>query len=149
MTRRLTIAVVTLLATLSGTAAAVAELPAALRGPTVIEAKNLSTLREHVGQKVVVTGTIAEAKWSDSGKVMHVRFEGVDPKDFGLFSFSSTRDQFDRGFGGDIAKVLVGSKVRVKGELQTYGGNYEAHADRVEILLRWPNQLTILELAGK
>ncbi|MEM1012556.1 MAG: hypothetical protein AAGI46_10100 [Planctomycetota bacterium] len=128
---------------------AAAELPKPLQAAPVIEARDISQLREHLGQEVVVTGRVAEAKWSDSGKVMHVRFEGVAAKDFGLASFESTRGQFDRGFGGDIASVLTGSTVRIKGTIQPYGGRWEEHKDRVEILLRWPNQLTILELGSR
>jgi hypothetical protein len=133
-----------LVALLVGVASA--DVPPSLQGPPIIDAREQSTLRDHLGQRVIVTGTIDKAEWSRSGKVMIVTFKGVPDTRFSLASFSSTRDAFDGGFAGNVAKALQSSKVRIKGIVEPYGGRDERMKDGLQILLRYPNQITILEL---
>jgi len=143
-------ALVLLITLALGATQAWADLSASLRAAPVIPAGSVDELKRHVGETVIVEGTVAWARWSASGKVMHLLFDDAEESEFGVAFFARNRDRFDAGFGGDVTRALQGSTIRVKGQLQPYGGHDErlAESGRVEILLNWPNQLTILELGS-
>ncbi|MEM6314887.1 MAG: hypothetical protein AAF743_12415, partial [Planctomycetota bacterium] len=102
------------------------------------------SLLENVGKEVTVEGTIESAKWSRSGKVMNIRFAGVDDKGFMAALFERQRGAFDEAHGGDVAEALSGKRVRITGTLRLYGGRAEQLKGRPEIILRNPSQLEIL-----
>ena len=110
----------------------------------VIEATDTAALRQHVGQRVFVVGTVERAAWSRSGKVMNVEFEGVGDDGFLAAMFARSRKSFDAAFSGDAAAAFTGRRVRVMGELQLYGGNDADLRGRPEIILALPSQINLI-----
>ena len=115
--------------------------------PGVIEAADAATIKERVGEQVVVAGVVSRAEWSRSGKVMNVEFEGSDPEAFGMALFDRDRKRFDEAFGGDFGEALTGATVRIRGTVTEYGGHSERYEGRPEMILRDPSQVTIVEPA--
>jgi DNA/RNA endonuclease YhcR with UshA esterase domain len=113
----------------------------------VIQASDKEAIAAAMGNQVVVEGTIASAAWSRSGKVMNIEF--ADTSESGLLAviFERSRADMDAAFGGDIGKALTGSKVRLKGTLQPYGGRSEAMKGRPQIIINRGDQITIVEAA--
>lgn len=117
--------------------------PAQTTEPAVLKPDDPG-LRERLGQTVLIEGTVSSAAWSQTGKVMEIRFVGVtEEKGFTAVVFDRNRKAFDEAFGGDLAKSLSGATVRLKGKLRTYGGRAKALQDRIEMTLDKPEQITI------
>ena len=95
---------------------------------------------------VIVEGVVERAEWSRTGKVMNIDFKGAEG---GLLAvaFERIRKQLDEGFGGDVAKTLTGARVRLKGTVKPYGGRVPEMKGRPQIVIEFPQQITILELA--
>ena len=123
-------------------------LPTALaREPSklpVLQAGDAAGLKDHFGQTALVEGRVKSAEWSDSGKVMNITFDAADS---GLLAvvFERTGKRFDEAFAGDFSKAVTGRRVRVKGEIQPYGGYDERLKGRPQTILNSPEQVTILE----
>lgn len=116
-------------------------------GLPVLRADNPAALADHVGNRVVIVGTIQRAEWSRSGKVMNVTFAGAEPGAFGVAVFEKDRAAFDDAFGGNFAKTIRDATVRLTGLVSEYGGNSERYKGRPELILRDPRQVTITKPA--
>ena len=116
----------------------------ATAGLPLLRADNPAAIKEHVGERVIVVGTIERAEWSRSGKVCNVNFAGADDEAFGVAIFSSKREQFDEAFGGDVAATLAGAEVRLTGVVTEYGGRSDRYEGRPELILNEPRQITIV-----
>ena len=115
----------------------------------VLDAGDRSALLDHVGHSVFVNGTVREAAWSSSGKVMNIEFDGRESgKGLLAVVFSSGRARFDEAFGGPIDKVLVGKQVRLDGDIELYGGYDERFKGRPQMILRSPEQISLLGQPG-
>ncbi len=110
----------------------------------MIEARDTEALLKHVGNRVIVMGTIKSAEWSATGKVMNIQFEGSD-ENKGLLAvvFESQKQRFDRAWHGDFRAAVTGKRVRLYGELQEYGGYDEAWKGRAQMILAAPEQVTL------
>jgi DNA/RNA endonuclease YhcR with UshA esterase domain len=111
----------------------------------VIEATDRPALEAAMEQDVIVTGVVASAEWSQTGKVMNIEFKGAED---GLLVvvFARQREQLDQAFGGDLGRALSGATVRIKGGLRPYGGRVEEMKDRPQIIVEGGHQITIVEL---
>src|SRR4051794_9798939 len=107
-------------------------------GGSIIDVADKSTIEASKGKDVVVEGVIDTAAWSSSGKVMRIEFKGNQQSKLHAVLFSSKKKDFDEAYSGDVAKTLVGARVRVKGKLEDY-------QNRPEIKISSTSQLTILE----
>lgn len=116
-------------------------------GLPVLRADNPTVLADYVGDRVVIVGTVRQAQWSRSGKVMNVTFVGAEPAAFGAAVFEKNRKAFDDAFGGDFAAMLENASVRLTGVISEYGGRSERHKGRPELVLTDPGQVTITERA--
>ncbi len=117
----------------------------------VMKASDQAKLAEHMNKNAVVVGRIATAEWSASGKVMIVTFEGVDEKKFSIATFERTKKSFNDAFGGDFRNAVIGSDVRLSGEIQPYGGydkDEPGNEGRLQMLLVSARQVTITKLAA-
>jgi DNA/RNA endonuclease YhcR with UshA esterase domain len=115
------------------------------QGPPLIQVSDADGIAAEMGNEVIIEGTVERAEWSRSGKVMNIDFkDAADPKLL-VVVFERVREKFDEAFGGDLSEAITGKKVRVKGKLNTYGGQVEAFKDRPQIIMNAPSQLTILE----
>jgi aspartyl/asparaginyl-tRNA synthetase len=116
--------------------------------PTVLKPDD-PRLHERLGQTVLIEGVVSSAEWSQTGKVMEIRFVGVsDAKGFTAVVFDRNRKVLDEAFDGDLAKSLSGATVRLKGKLRTYGGRAKALEGRIEMTLDKPEQITITAPSG-
>jgi DNA/RNA endonuclease YhcR with UshA esterase domain len=102
----------------------------------VIKADDNDALTANVDRDAIVTGKIASAAWSPTGKVMQIRFDGVGRDGFAAVVFEKGRKTFDESYGGDAAKTLSGATVRLRGKLRIY-------KEHVEMTLDRPDQITI------
>jgi len=107
-------------------------------GSAIIDVADKAALEANKGKDVVVEGVIDTAAWSSSGKVMRIEFKGNQQSKLHAVLFSSKKKDFDEAYSGDVAKTLVGARVRVKGKLEDY-------QNRPEIKISSTSQLTILE----
>jgi hypothetical protein len=117
-----------------------AEEPAAK--PVEVDATDKAALEGAANKGVVVTGTIAKAKWSSSGKVMTIEFENSPL--LGAV-FERNKEAINTAFGGDAAKAWTGAKVKVKGKLGKYGGKVKQYEDRPQIVITKADQVTVVE----
>lgn len=106
----------------------------------VIDASDKAALEAAQNKDATVQGTVSEAAWSRTGKVMNIRFEGTGESGFVAVIFERSRDAFNKAFDGDVTKALPGAKVTVKGKVGTFRGS-------PQIILSRPDQLTIVEKA--
>ena len=115
----------------------------------VLDASDTAGIRKEVGREVIVTGVVSKAAWSRSGKVFNIEFEGNDSSDFAAAVFQRSRERFDRSFNGDLSQTLTGATVRLKGEIQEYGGQSSQFKGRPEMVLGAPTQITILDTSDE
>ena len=110
------------------------------------DAHDNARLLDLIGRRAIVTGTIQSAQWSDSGKVMNITFDGPDT---GLLAvvFERNKARFDKAFLGDFAKTVVGRRVRLTGQIETYGGYVESLKGRPQMVLDSPDAVTLVEVA--
>jgi hypothetical protein len=114
--------------------------------PREIDATDKAALEAAANKDVVVVGTIKKAKWSGTGKVMNVEF---DESPLIAAVFERNKDAVNAAFEGDAAKKWTGAKVKLKGKLGKYGGPQKNFADRPQIVINKPDQVTIVEGAKK
>ena len=114
---------------------------------TVIDANDKAAIAENMGREVVVVGTVSQAAWSASGKVMNIEFQGAEESRLLAVVFERNRRRMDEAFNGDLAKALTGAKVRLMGRLEEYGGRDERWKGRPQMILDRTGQITITELA--
>lgn len=107
--------------------------------PVTVDLKDLAALKAAMGSEVVVTGKVASAEWSSTGRVMRIEFEGTEKSQFYAVLFPKQRPEFDAKYGGDVTKAMGGAEVRITGKLQLY-------RERPEIIL---NRLDQLEVTKK
>lgn len=110
----------------------------------VLDATDTAGLRAAVGKMVVVDATVASAEWSKSGKVLVVRFEGVGPDGFQAVVFDRDRKRLDEAFTGDLAGMLPGKTVKLRGVLIEYAGRQQSQAGRPELILKNDSQITVV-----
>jgi DNA/RNA endonuclease YhcR with UshA esterase domain len=104
----------------------------------VIDAADKAAIDGAMGKEVVIEGVVESAAWSQTGKVMLVRFQNSKETYFACAVFEKKKADFDSAFGGDVTKALPGAKVRVRGTIKDFRGH-------PEILLDVPAQITIVE----
>ena len=107
----------------------------------VISAGDRQVLMDHIDKEATVEGTVADAKWSSSGKVFVIKFKDASDSQFQTAIFSKSKDAMEKAFDGDLSKAFAGAKIQVKGKLQTY-------REHPEILVDKPEQITVIEKAG-
>jgi DNA/RNA endonuclease YhcR with UshA esterase domain len=115
--------------------------------PAIIRASDRDAIDAAMNQEVTVEGVVREAAWSRTGKVMNIEF--ADAGENGLLAvvFERQRKSMDEAFAGDLAKALTGAEVRLRGTIKPYGGRVESMKGRPQIIIEYPNQITILEVA--
>lgn len=113
----------------------------------VIDASDKEAISANMGNKVVIKGEIVSAKWSNSGKVMNIRFKGTEKSRLAAVIFERHREAMDKAYAGDVGKALTGAKVRIEGELAEYGGKVEALKGTPQIIISQVTQITIVEAA--
>ena len=113
--------------------------------PSLISASDKAALDAAMNQEVTVEGVVAQAQWSRSGKVMNIDFRDADQSGLLAVIFERNRAEMDAAFGGDVARSLTGSKVRIKGVLKPYGGRDEKLKGRPQIIITRGDQITIVE----
>jgi DNA/RNA endonuclease YhcR with UshA esterase domain len=102
-----------------------------------LKASDKSAITAHMNKEVVVEGTIADATWSTTGKVMNIRFADTDDAGFIAAIFQRNKAKFDNAFDGDATKSLTGAKVQLTGKLGTF-------REQPQIILDTPAQIKIL-----
>jgi DNA/RNA endonuclease YhcR with UshA esterase domain len=112
------------------------EKPAGEGAAAVIKASDKDALEAAKGKQATVEGTVSEAGWSKSGKVMNIKFEGADESGFVAVVFQRDKEAFDKAFDGDAAKGLTGKKVTVTGKVGTF-------RDKPQIILNKPEQVKV------
>ena len=125
-----------------------APLPAAGAAPAparpVLRADDGAGLTAHLGAEVEAEGTISSARWSASGSVMMIEFEGVNDRGLLAAVFSGNRKNFDTALPPDAATFLSGKKVRIRGKLEKYGGRSERYMHYPQIILHTPDQISVV-----
>ena len=111
----------------------------------LISVSDKSAIDAAMDHDVTVEGVVALAEWSRSGKVMNIEFKDADQSKLMAVIFERNRAEIDNAFGGDVAKSLTGSKVRIKGTIQPYGGRVESMKGRPQIIISRGEQITIVE----
>lgn len=128
------VAVLALVGVVHAEEAPKAEKPAA--EGTVIKASDKAALETAKDKQATVEGTVSDAAWSKSGKVMNIRFEGAEDSGFVAVVFQREKEAFDKAFDGDATKGLVGKKVKVTGKVGTF-------RDKPQIILNKPDQVKV------
>lgn len=113
-----------------------AEEPATKPAATVIKASDKAALDANKDKTVTVEGSVTDAAWSKSGKVMIIKFADADDSGFSAVVFDRAKTAFNKAFDGDAAQSLTGAKVKVTGKLGSYH-------DQPQIILNKPSQITI------
>jgi DNA/RNA endonuclease YhcR with UshA esterase domain len=129
--KRTTLSVLTLLLLSSLT---LAEEPTSRPAP--ISASNKSDLDANKGKTVTIQGTISQAAWSKTGRVLILKFANTDDSGFTAVVFSNDKDAFNKAFDGDAAKSLTNANVKITGKLTAFH-------DKPQIVLNKPSQLTL------
>ena len=135
---------------LSATTSSNADDQAPTTAPTasagVISASDKAALDASKDQDVIIEGVCTEAAWSNSGKVMNLRFEGSDESKFGAVVFLKNKEKMNEAFNGDATKAWSGSKLRIKGKLVEYGGKADSMKGSLQVVITEPSQVTVVEL---
>jgi DNA/RNA endonuclease YhcR with UshA esterase domain len=108
--------------------------------PVEVNATDKAALAAAMDKDVVVTGTIKQAQWSSTGKVMNVEF--ADSELIGAV-FEKSREAIDKAFDGDAAKKWSGAKVKVTGKLAKYGGRSKKLEGKPQIIISKPEQVVV------
>ncbi|MEO0514972.1 MAG: serine/threonine-protein kinase [Planctomycetota bacterium] len=87
---------------------------------------------------VAVTGTVATAELSATGKTFMVKFTGNDTGDFQVIWKPKVYDTMAQAFGGEHGEGLAGQTIRVTGELSSMFGTPQINA-------KTPDQIQIVE----
>jgi DNA/RNA endonuclease YhcR with UshA esterase domain len=111
----------------------------------ILPAHDGAALAAHLGAEVEAEGTISSARWNLSGSVMMIEFAGDTSRGLLAAVFAGDRQTFDKAFPPDAAAFLSGKTVRIRGTLQRYSGKLEHYLLNPQIILRFPDQVTILE----
>jgi hypothetical protein len=118
--------------------------------PAIIQASDKTTIEAVIAaakdEDVVVEGLCSEAEWSNSGKVMNLKFDGAEESRFSAVVFLKNREKIDEAFGGDATKAWSGAKLRIKGKLREYAGKSSAMKGRPEITIAEASQVTVVDL---
>lgn len=118
--------------------------------PSIIQASDKATIDSVIAaakdEEVVVEGLCTDAAWSNSGKVMNLKFDGAEESRFCAVVFVKHREKIDESFGGDATKAWSGAKLRIKGKLREYAGKSSAMKGRPEITIAEASQVTVVEL---
>lgn len=113
-------------ATQSGTTRPVVELKVA----------DSEGLKANLGREVTVTGVVAKAALSASGKVFRIEFESAQESGFLAVIFPANFAAFREQLGEDLSAALTGKNVVISGKLVDYKG-------KPEIVLSAPSQLKV------
>lgn len=116
--------------------------------PGIIDASDKAAIDAAMEKDVIVQGVVEKAEWSRSGKVMNIDFRNCAESRMLAVVFERNRQKLDESYGGDLAKALSGAKVRIKGTIKPYGGRSEAMKGRPQIIIDFPQQITIVEPAA-
>ncbi len=92
--------------------------------PAVFTADQTDDLKPLVADDAVVavTGTVATAELSATGKTLMVKFVGNDTGDFQVIWKPKVYDTMAQAFGGEHGEGLAGQTIRVTGELSSMFG---------------------------
>src|SRR5262249_50679021 len=101
----------------------------------VLRASDGPSLAAHLGAEVEAEGTITIARWSASGAVMMIEFEGGEDRALLAAVFANDRKNFDSAFAPDAAAFFSGKTVRIRGKLEKYGGKSERYMHYPQIIL--------------
>jgi DNA/RNA endonuclease YhcR with UshA esterase domain len=105
--------------------------------PNAILATDKEAIDAAMDQEATVEGTVSDAKWSTSGKVFVIKFEGTDTTQFQAVLFSKSREAMEKAFGGDLGTAFTGAKIQVHGKLQTF-------KEHPEITVNNPDQIVVV-----
>jgi hypothetical protein len=109
--------------------------------PVTVDLKDPDALKAAMGSEVIVSGTVASAEWSRTGRVMRIEFNGTEKSRFYAVIFPPQRPAFDQKYSGDVAKALAGAEVQITGKLQLY-------RERPEIIINRLDQLDVTKKPG-
>jgi DNA/RNA endonuclease YhcR with UshA esterase domain len=104
----------------------------------VIDVSDKAAVDGAMNKECVVEGVVESAAWSQSGKVMTIRFKNSNESKFIAAVFEKKKEDFNSAFSGDVTKALPGAKVRIRGTIKDYRG-------KPEIVIDTPAALTIVE----
>jgi hypothetical protein len=93
--------------------------------------------------EVLIEGKVESARWSDSGKVLSIKFEGVEVKQFSSILFEQNRKRFDDAFSGDFAKTITGAHVRFRGKITSWKGRDGDRPAQPQLVLETASSVTI------
>lgn len=127
--------------------AAPAGTSAADPAPVKVDATKKDQIDAAVGKNVVVSGTIASATWTASGKTLQVMFKD-GPDDFRMIAYGKNREALDKAFGGDIAAALTGKRVEISGKLKKYAGSVEKWKKYTDLYVGKADQIKVIEANG-
>jgi hypothetical protein len=93
--------------------------------------------------EVVIEAVVESAEWSKSGKVMVIKFKGVEISTLSAILFEGNRKRFDESFNGDFARSITGQTVRFRGQLTGYDGRDKKRAGEPQMILESSSAVTI------
>lgn len=102
----------------------------------VVSASDMTTIRENVGQFVIVEGKVFSTHTAKSGKVRFLNMGEKSLESLSLVIF--TNDLLNFKDVGDPVIYYAGKKVRVQGIVQDFKG-------RVEIVVNDPQQVAVIQ----
>ena len=108
----------------------------------VIKVSDKAALDAADGKEATVEGKVAQAKWSRTGTVCAVTFEGTTG--FSCAVFKKNKDKLDAGFGGDFAKQITGATVKITGKVAAYGGRDPKLEGGKQMIISDTGQVTIV-----
>ena len=104
----------------------------------VIDVSDKAALDAAMNKDSIVEGVVESAAWSQTGKVMTIRFKNSSESKFIAVVFEKKKEDFNSAFSGDVTKALPGAKVRIRGTIKDYRG-------KPEIVIDTPAALTVVE----
>ena len=110
---------------------------------TVVKVDDKDALKAAIDKKASLTveGTVSDAAWSSSGKVLVIHFEGAQTSQFSSVVFSKNKDKINKAFDDDVIKAIKGAKVQITGPVVEFKSNPEIVIDK-------PEQLKVIEKAA-
>ncbi len=111
--------------------------------PSEISVSDKDALTAVTDKDATVTGTVASAKWSSSGKVLLIKFADTSTTGFTSVIFSKNKEAFDKAFGGDVAAALKGAKASVHGTVKIWAAR-DDQDKKPEVIIGKADDLKIL-----
>ncbi len=108
-------------------------------GKEAVPVSNINAIRYASAnfERVTLRGLIADARWSDNGKTLHISFTGVPTLEFSAVMQEVNRAALESKLGGELAKTLQGGILEFQGVPAFYHNQIELNIRTADQIIQF------------